>query len=115
MNLDFSRLTRSDHQGLFVSLDSEDEKAISVLSETSERVEGAIKFRWFVSSDAELMCVPEKRAPKMREAFLRASLAEYVSTEESLERDLNKLVMRAKILHIYECSNPLLHIIRLLT
>jgi hypothetical protein len=110
--LDFSLLSRFDTRSLFVRLPGEDEEAIEILPETSARIEGALKFCWYVSATTDALFVNEPKATRLREAFLRASLAEYVSIEDTLERDLHGLNTNIKALKIWNLKNPLLHIMR---
>jgi hypothetical protein len=110
--LDFSSLTRPNFRELYIGLPFEIEEAINVFPETSGRFEGALKFCWFVSSTPDLLHAQEPKATSIREAFLRAALAEYVSTEETLKRDLKKLNTKGKAIKITDSTNPLLHIMR---
>jgi hypothetical protein len=76
--LDFALLERPSVRGIFVCLPTEIEKAIEALPETSARFEGAIKFCWYLSATPGVLYADEPKATRIREAFLRASLAEYV-------------------------------------
>lgn len=110
--LDFSSLTRPNFRELYIGLPFEIEEAINVFPETSGRFEGALKFCWFVSATPDSLHADEPKATRIREAFLRASLAEYVSTEDTLKRDLVKLNIKGKAIKTTDSTNPLLHIMR---
>ena len=110
--LDFALLERPTSRGIFVCLPPEIEKAIEVLPETSARFEGAIKFCWYVSATPDVLFADEPKATRIREAFLRASLAEYVSVEDTLKRDLVKVGINEQAIRISDLPNPLLHLMR---
>jgi hypothetical protein len=110
--LDFALLKRPSVCGMFVCLPTEIEKAIEALPETSARFEGAIKFCWYISATPEVLYADEPKATRIREAFLRASLAEYVSVEDTLRRDLVKVGIKAQSIKITDLPNPLLHLMR---
>src|ERR1051326_3307838 len=98
--LDFALLERPADCGMFVRLPSEIEKAIETLQETSARFEGATKFCWYMSATPEVLYADEPKATRIREAFLRASLAEYVSVEDTLKRDLVKVGINEQAIRI---------------
>src|SRR5215208_4202399 len=98
--LDFSLLTRPKFRELYLGLPPEIEEAIKVFPETSARFEGALKFCWYISATPDVLFAEEPQATRVREAFLRASLAEYVSIEDTLKRDLEKLNTKAKPIKI---------------
>jgi hypothetical protein len=110
--LDFALLDRPSFREMFVRLPTEIENAIGTLPETSARFEGAIKFCWYVSATPDVLYTDEPKATRLREAFLRASLAEYVSVEDTLKRDLVKLGIKANAIEIIHLPNPLLHVMR---
>jgi len=112
--LDFSLLTRPNYRELFVCLPDEIERSIEVLPETSARFLAALRFCWYVSATPDVLFSEEPKATRLREAFLRASLAEYVSIEDTLKRDLLKLNLTARPIKIFSLENPLLHIMRVL-
>jgi hypothetical protein len=110
--LDFALLDRPSFREMFVRLPTGIENAIGTLPETSARFEGAIKFCWYVSGTPDVLYTDEPKATRIREAFLRASLAEYVSVEDTLKRDLLKLGIKANAIEIIDLPNPLLHLMR---
>ncbi len=100
---------------MFVSLPIELEEPINKLPETSARIEGALKFCWYISGDEKILHAEEPKATRRRESFFRASLAEYVSIEDTLKRDLvklNKVKITDKTYRITDSKNPMLHIVR---
>lgn len=112
-DLDFSQLERKDHSSIFRALPIDIEEILqATLPETAARIEGAIKFCWHILGTEETLHAKEPKATRLREAFLRASLAEFVSTEETLQRDLNKLDETLQPAKIFNCRNPLFHLIR---
>ena len=112
--LDFSLLTSADSHKIFVCLPEEIEKAIDVLPETSIRFLAALKFCWYASGTRDVLFADEPKATRLREAFLRASLSEFVSTEDTLKRDLEVLGITAVPIKIFDLEHPLVHIMRVL-
>ena len=104
--LDFTLLPDLTKGHFALILGKEIENNMSRFVETYERVNGAILF----SSAYGCTLIP--RTNQQSEAFFRASLAEFVSMEETLERDLLKLKINKKSIKINDSKNPLLHIIR---
>jgi len=112
VRLDFTLLDRRNYREVFVVLPDEIKNALEVLPETCARFEGAVRFCWYVSGTTDVLHADEPKATRMREAFLRASLAEYVSVEDTLKRDLLKIGSNAKPIKIRDLANPLLHLVR---
>lgn len=112
-NLDFSQLKRIDHCSIFVRLPGDIEDLLeSTLPETSARLEGAVNFCWHISGSTETLFAGESRTTRRRESFLRASLAEFISIEETLQRDLPALDEKLPPFKLTDSSNPLLHLMR---
>ncbi len=110
--LDFGLLPAIDSAHTFCTLDSAILKGLSRFSETRRRAESAASFlgaqpagRWSSEPDDE-------DAKRKDEAFIRASLAELVSMEDTLARDLKRNGLAAQRWRMYSCPNPLLHILR---
>lgn len=103
--LDFNVLPRLDSYRVFLSLDDGIKKALSRLPETLARANGACHHCHEVRDD-------DAGAVEARESALRSALAEFVSMEESLGRDLNNAMIGAAPVKITESQNPLLHIVR---
>lgn len=102
--LDFNLLPRLDSYRVFLSLDDEIKKALAKLPETLARANGACHHCHEVRDDGG--------AIEARESALRSALAEFVSMEESLGRDLNNAGIGAAPVKITESQNPLLHVVR---
>lgn len=107
-------MTHSDSHQIFVCLPDKIEKAIDVLPETSTRFLAALKFCSYASATPDILFLDEPKATRLREAFLRASLSEFVSIEDTLERDLETLAIPKKPIRIFNLKHPLLHIMRVL-
>jgi hypothetical protein len=111
-HLDFSLLPEINSGHTFASLDSSIVSKLSVLPETVVRAESAAsffalspKFKWTPQS-------PETDDNFKSEAFIRASLAEFVSMEDTLPRDLKRIQSKAGPIKLNMSKNPMLHIIR---
>src|SRR5438552_618665 len=101
--LDFSLLPQLDFYFVFLSLNEKTRTSLAKLPQTLARANGACHFCHGVRSDGAI---------ETKESYLRAALAEFVSMEESLERDLNNAGIVAAPIKIYESHNPFLHIVR---
>lgn len=112
--LDLSLLTHSNSHQIFVCLPDKIEKAIGGLPETSTRFLAALKFCWYASGTSDVLFADEPKATRLREAFLRASLSEFVSIEDTLKRDLETLEIPDTPIRIFDLKHPLVHIMRVL-
>lgn len=112
--LDLSLLTRAYSHEIFVCLPEQIETAIDVLPETSARFLAALKFCWYASGTPDTLFADEPKATRLREAFLRASLSEFVSIEDTLKRDLEAIGITGRSIKIFDLRHPLLHIMRVL-
>jgi hypothetical protein len=102
-----------DYGHVFVSLDEKVEKKLPTFPQTYSRAECAMRFCWFISgSEDTLIYADLGRRNRLREGFLRASLAEFVAMEETLVRDLVSANINKRAIKITNSSNPLLHILR---
>lgn len=101
--LDFNLLPQLDSYRVFLSLGDEIKTALAKLPETLARANGACHHCHKVRSDGPI---------EAKESALRSALAELVSMEESLGRDLNNAGIGAAPVKITESQNPLLHIVR---
>lgn len=91
---------------LKVRLNPEVQERLSPFTETLDRANGAFWFTHKINwPDTEI---------KRRESYLRASLAEYMSMEDTLPRDLEKNGISKRAVKIYDFQNPVLHIVRML-
>ena len=72
-----------------------------------------MSFCWFISGGKDTLFHDDlNRRNRLREGFLRAALAEFVSMEETLIRDLDNTNSTKTAIKINNSSNPLLHILR---
>ena len=89
---------------LKIRLDPELQERLSPFSETLDRANGAFWFTHKINwKDTDT---------KRRESYLRAGLAEYVSMEDTLPRDLEKNRISKPAVKIRDFQDPELHIIR---
>lgn len=112
--LNFSLLTRPYYHEIFVCLPDDVEKPLEQFPNTSSRFFSALKFCWFASGTVDVLHSDEPKATRLREAFLRASLVEFVSTEQTLKADLAHLGISKAPITILDLEHPLLHIMRVL-
>lgn len=101
--LDFNLLPQLDTYRVFLSLDDEIKRALSKLPETLARANSACHRCDEARGDG---------AAETKGAALRSALAEFVSMEEALARDLNNAGIAAAPVKITESQNPLLHVVR---
>lgn len=98
--LDFALLPSADTITIVHGLGSELHDALSTIPQTRNRAKCAIAFATDMKDD--------KLHLWMREGYLRAALAEFVSMEEALKREVQEADWR----RANHSANPLLHIIR---
>ncbi len=113
IKLDISKFPDIQYGHVFFALDADAKIKLSKLPQTLARAEGAISFSLAINGSKELVKgVEDPDITRKRESKLRASLAEYVSMEEALERDLQNTGIGTSVLKINQSQNPLLHIMR---
>ena len=79
-----------DHGHTLISLEKKVEDKLPAFPQTYSRAEGTMRFCWFITGDEKTLFHDDlDKRNRLRESFLRASLAEFVSMEETLVRDLN--------------------------
>ncbi len=111
LNLD--NFPNIEHYNPFISLTKEIETKLSLFPQTFNRAQGSLRFCWFIIGDEQTLFTPDEDSRNaLRESFLRASLAEFVSMEQTLERDLENTGNRNSAIKIYNSSNPLLPMLR---
>ncbi len=111
-NLDFSLLPDLSSTSAWYSLDEVTWVSLTRLPETIDRVHGALHFCYMVNSGENVRAGQGPETIKNRESYLRASLAEFVSIEETLERELLNAGLRGKSIKLYDSLNPMVHIVR---
>jgi hypothetical protein len=110
--LDFQLLLSLGSSSMLVSLRAPLRDDIKSLPECWARAHAALRFCWYVSQDAQQLHTEEPHATRLREAFLRACLAEYRAMDEVLPRDLTALGIQTPSLKIHDLKNPLLHLMK---
>lgn len=108
--LDFSLLPDLNTGSIRTALSDDTERQLSIFPQTFDRAQSAMYFAYMVDNVEAFF--PETSSTKRRESLLRASLAEFVSMEETLERDLSGLGINVAAIKITDTSDPLLHLIR---
>ncbi|QDV87411.1 hypothetical protein TBK1r_64410 [Stieleria magnilauensis] len=103
--LDFSTLPSLEVGSTFAGLDSDVESVLHPLPATLDRASAALKFAASMSNTEQEI---DGSSVKMREAFFRAALGEFVAMEEMIKYDKPSL-QYSKIL---KCQSPLLHILK---
>ncbi|MBD1925984.1 hypothetical protein H6F74_06760 [Trichocoleus sp. FACHB-90] len=104
--LDFSLLPDLKYSVWLYTLGNEIENSLRALPKTLGRAEAAMFFVY------QLACSDDSGPRK--EAYLRAALAEFVSMEEMLARDLANLGKSEPILKCIDTKDPLIHIAKAL-
>jgi hypothetical protein len=111
--LDFKKVPKLDVSSAFVSLSKTVRDALPTFPQTFARAEGAIRFCQFVSGlEMFLPTLEPDESVRLRAAFLRASLTELCSMEETLKRDLHISGRTGNALRISDSESPMLHSIR---
>jgi hypothetical protein len=107
--IDFADVPDFSRTKMLIQLDTAVSGAIGRFPQTTERALCATHF-------SGLMCSEVRSAQydhlTLRQGYMRASLAEFVGMEESLQRDLSRLGIEANPLKANTGTRPLLHIIR---
>lgn len=112
ISLDFNLLPDLSSSSAWILLSDELEASITKLPETYDRAESALHFCWSITGALDVYERTDPKSIKRREGYLRASLAEFVSMEETLARDLVSIGTNSTPIKINHSLNPLLHIIR---
>ena len=101
------------HGHVCASLNKKVQNKLHKFPQTYSRAECAMSFCWFISGGKDTLFHDDlNRRNRLREGFLRAALAEFVSMEETLIRDLDNTNSTKTAIKINNSSNPLLHILR---
>jgi len=110
--LDFHLVQGLPAPGVFVRLPPDTEASLDRLPETLKRANAAVRFAYLAESSAEIIRVRAQDEIPMREAYLRASLGEFVSMEGTARRDFSALGLQASPPMIRDSHSPLLHALR---
>lgn len=90
--LDFVLLNKVIKAPIFISIDDDDLKALKQIPQTHDRLQVALRFAWYIGGDEKtLPSKDENERRNLREGYLRASLTEFASIEETLKRDVINL------------------------
>ena len=109
--LDFSLLPDLSYTKAWFQLDDNLVKALEHFPNVLYRAENTVKFSWFVSQDAKTLYCSESVTTRLKEGFLRASLAEFASIDDILKIDVASFNHSQKAYKWFETQNPMLHII----
>ena len=98
---------------MIVALPENLRKPLAAFPESRDRADSAMYFAYRASCSDKALYADSETAIRRREAYFRAALAEFVSIEEALTRDLARKGVSQKAVKIRESTNPLLHLMRL--
>jgi hypothetical protein len=110
-NIDFSLLPDLSSSKIRYALDEDTVVSLSKLPLLLERAENAVRFCWFVTSVDGVLNLNEPETTRLRQGFLRAALAEFVSMKDVLKQEIESLNIQKETISITSSKNPLLHII----
>lgn len=111
--LDFSLLNKVIKAPIFISIDDDDLKALKQIPQTHDRLQVALRFAWYIGGDEKtLPSKDENERRNLREGYLRASLTEFASIEETLKRDVINLPQSPQPLLIRNLLHPLPHLLK---
>ena len=110
-NIDFSLLPDLSSSKIRYALDENTVASLSKLPLLLERAENAVRFCWFIVSVDVVLSLNEPEITRLRQGFLRAALAEFVSMKEVLKQEMDGLNIQREIIGITSSKNPLLHVI----
>jgi len=101
--IDFRLAPVRDHTCTFIRLPAEDERRIAALPATAARINMALIFCAQIGSADKA----DQQAIRKCEGYMRATLAELVSVEDTLAWE-----RPGKVFRLWQSANPLLHIMR---
>src|SRR5688572_1320739 len=110
--LNFARLPQIDYLHAFTCVPEEIITGISALSRTVERLENATRFLWCSRQEYRELNCNAAESPRLRNGYLRASLAEFVSIEEMLQKDLADAHIRQRVYKLNDSNSPHFHLVR---
>lgn len=110
--LDFSLCPDLETRSLFLSFPPSIDEGLlqKKLPQAFARLEASLKFAWFANGDQDTIRASEPKLSRLREAFLRAALAEFSSSDEALARDLEGSGKQYLALH--HCPEPHIRIMK---
>jgi len=110
-NIDFSLFPDLSSSKIRYALDDNTVTSLSQFPLLLERAENAVRFCWFVISLESVLSLNEPEITRLRQGFLRAALAEFVSMKDVLKQEIESRSIQKEIISITNSENPLLHII----
>ncbi len=111
-SLDFNLLPTIDSAHTFCSIPDDLVTGLAALPETLCRAESAASFLGKQPTHRWSSRPPQEDEDRKDEAFIRASLAEFVSMEDTLPRDLERIGLDRKAIRLNSSPHPLLHVLR---
>ncbi|MFA6012750.1 MAG: hypothetical protein WC799_22355 [Desulfobacteraceae bacterium] len=112
-NIDFNKFPNINRGYILFSLDEDVVMQLMKFPQTLARAQGSIIFAAAVGSNNKITDgVEPPNETRNRESNLRASLAEFVSMEEAIQRDLLNNGINKNTHKISDSSNPLLLVTR---
>ena len=114
MPLDFSLVRELDSPTMWFSLPRDLESRLTLLPEVQARALAAIHFAFKVTIDRDHLGTTEAHETVIREAYLRAALAEFASLDEAADKDFEQLPLAGQAPRQALSLNPLVHAFRLL-
>jgi hypothetical protein len=112
MKIDLSLLPKLEYAHAWFTLDERLTERVGKLHRAAERLQNSIKFMWFSDSSNEIARCAAAEMERLRSGFLRAALAELVSTEEIIRLDLADLGRSDPVLKMNDTPLPHLHFVR---
>jgi hypothetical protein len=112
ISLDFTILPDLSESSAVLALDPDIQQALRAFHQTYDRAWGAMHFCYNIAGTEGTLRATKENFVRAREAHLRASLAEFASMEDALERDAHAAGTSLPLLRMRDLSDPLLHIIR---
>ncbi|MFN8434468.1 MAG: hypothetical protein U0V18_10625 [Anaerolineales bacterium] len=109
--IDFSLLPDLSSSKIRYALDENIVACLYKFPLVLERAENAVRFCWFVTSLESVLSLNEPETTRLRQGFLRAALAEFVSMKDVLKQEVESQNIQKEIISITDSKNPLLHII----
>lgn len=110
--IDYSKLPDLSSCRLRYAMDEKIFTNLNKMPFVQERALNSIRFCWLMQNIEYYLSIRGKELMSFRQGLLRAALAEFVSIEEILKKEIKHSIIQKKVLSIRDSQNPLLHIIR---
>lgn len=103
-SLDFGKAySFGDTSPLIYSFDKYEERYIRCFSHTFNRIKGALTFISKVGGDKDI---------NISESFLKASLGEFVSAEDTIKEDSKNANIQKELFKLHKTDHPIFHILK---